>query len=193
MKKREICLSEKIKMLIFFKRGRTVLLAVSFILAISSAIAKKLLELPVDPIPLEIQTKQGTISYKVEIAFTQSQGVAGLMYRTDFPRGRAMLFRQHGSRELKDKQQFFMWMANTPLPLDMIFLNAEGIIVSIVERTSPFSTDIISSEVPATFALEVNAGEVSEKQIKKGQRVIHPAICGKCDGDKNDSGEYSFF
>lgn len=67
-----------------------------------------------------------------------------------------------------------MWMANTPLPLDMIFLNAEGIIVSIVERTSPFSTDIISSGVPATFALEVNAGEVSEKQIKRDNVLFIP-------------------
>ncbi|WP_034460235.1 DUF192 domain-containing protein [Bartonella koehlerae] len=171
-------------MLNFLKRWLTILLPVSFLLAVSLAIAKKPLELPVNSIPLEIQTKQGTISYKVEIAFTPSQAAAGLMYRTDFPRDRAMLFRQQGSRELKDKQQLFMWMANTSLPLDMIFLNDEGIIVSIVEKTSPFLTDIISSGAPATFALEVNAGEVSEKQIEKGQRVIHPAICGKCDSEK---------
>ncbi|WP_019221794.1 DUF192 domain-containing protein [Bartonella senegalensis] len=171
-------------MLIFLKRVGAVLLAVYFILAVNLAIAKKPLELPVDPIPLEIQTKQGIISYKVEIAFTQSQAAAGLMYRTDFPRNRAMLFRQQGNRGVKNKQQFFMWMANTSLPLDMIFLNAEGIIVSIVEKTSPFSTNTISSGVPATFALEVNAGEVSEKQIEKGQRVLHPAICGKCESDK---------
>ncbi|WP_317993285.1 DUF192 domain-containing protein [Bartonella gliris] len=171
-------------MLKFFRRWRIIALALSFIWGVTVAVAKKPLELPVHPIPLEIQTEQGTISYKVEIAFTPSQAKAGLMYRTDFPRDRAMLFRNHRSNELKDKQKFFMWMANTPLPLDMIFVNSEGIIVSIVERTSPFSTEAISSEVPATFALEVNAGEVAEKKIKKGQRVIHPALCGECKGNE---------
>ncbi|WP_455479909.1 DUF192 domain-containing protein [Bartonella sp. B23] len=163
-----------------FKRGCVVVLALFFMLEVGVAVAKNPVVIPVHPVPLEIQTKQGTISYNVEIAFTPSQSVAGLMYRTDFPRDRAMLFRN----QVKDKQEFVMWMANTPLPLDMIFLNADGVIVSIVEQTSPFSTDSISSGVPATFALEVNAGEVSEKKIQKGQRVIHPAICGKCEGDK---------
>ncbi|CAF26118.1 DUF192 domain-containing protein [Bartonella quintana] len=171
-------------MLKLFEKKRFVLLAVFFMLEVSLSLAKKPLELPIHPIPLEIQTNQGTVSYKVEIAFTLSQAAAGLMYRTDFPRDRAMLFRNQASNQLKDKQEFFMWMANTPLPLDIIFLNSEGIIVSIVEKTSPFSTDTISSGIPATFALEINAGEVSEKQIKKGQRVLHPALFGKYEGDK---------
>lgn len=174
----------EIKILNFFIRGCIIALALFFMWVLTLAVAKKPLELPVDLVPLKIQTEEGAIFYKVEIAFTPSQAKAGLMYRTDFPRDRAMLFRQQGSNELKDKQKFFMWMANTPLPLDMIFLNAEGIIVSIVEKTSPFSTDTISSEVPATFALEVNAGEVSEKKIQKGQRVIHPALCGECKGNE---------
>ncbi|GAA5094231.1 DUF192 domain-containing protein [Bartonella acomydis] len=166
-----------------FRRGIIIVLALFFILEISVTIAKKPMEIPVHPVPLEIQTKQGMISYKVEVAFTSSQAAAGLMYRTDFPRDRAMLFRNQVSNKVKDEQKMFMWMANTPLPLDMIFLNDQGIIVSIVEKTSPFSTDIISSRVPAAFAIEVNAGEVYEKKIKKGQRILHPAICGKCESD----------
>ncbi|WP_139413236.1 DUF192 domain-containing protein [Bartonella mastomydis] len=163
-----------------FKRGYIVLLAVFFMLEMRVVVAKEPMELPIHPIPLEIHTNQGTISYKVEIAFTPSQAAAGLMYRTDFPRDRAMLFKQQKSYQSGDEQKFFMWMANTPLPLDMIFLNSEGIIVSIIENTSPFSKKTISSGVPAAFALEINAGEVSEKQIQKGQRIIHPVICGKC-------------
>lgn len=166
-----------------FRRRHIIVLMLVSMVKINVALAKRPIEIPVHPIPLEIQTKQGMISYKVEIAFTPSQATAGLMYRTDFPRDRAMLFKQQGSEQLKYEQKFFLWMANTPLPLDMIFLNNEGIIVSIVEKTTPFSTDTISSEVPATFALEVNAGEVSQKQIKKGQRVIHPVICRKCESD----------
>ncbi|PIT70490.1 DUF192 domain-containing protein [Bartonella tribocorum] len=167
------------------KKGGIFSLAMLFMLKVSVVGAKKPIEIPVHPIPLEIQTKGGTVSYKVEIAFTPSQAAAGLMYRTDFPRDRAMLFKQPQSNQSENEQKFFMWMANTPLPLDMIFLNSEGIIVSIVENTSPFSTKTISSGVPAAFALEINAGEVYEKQIQKGQRVIHPVICGKC--TKNDS------
>ncbi|WP_273756151.1 DUF192 domain-containing protein [Bartonella sp. MM73XJBT] len=164
-----------------FGRGCIIVLMLFFMVKANIAVAKKPIEIPVHPIPLKIQTEQGVVSYEVEIAFTPSQASAGLMYRTDFARNRAMLFKQQGSE--KDKQKIFMWMANTPLPLDMIFLNAEGIIVSIVEKTTPFSTNTISSEVPAAFALEVNAGEVSEKQIKKGQRVLHPTLCGKCESD----------
>ncbi|WP_375616259.1 DUF192 domain-containing protein [Bartonella sp. AP58NXGY] len=163
-----------------FKKEHVVLLAILFMLNVHVVLAKKPIEIPVHPIPLEIHTKQGAIYYKVELAFTPSQAAAGLMYRTDFPRDRAMLFKQQKSYPSGDEQKFFMWMANTPLPLDMIFLNSEGIIVSIIENTSPFSTNTISSGVPAAFALEINAGEVSEKQIQKGQRVIHPVLCGKC-------------
>ncbi|WP_375687172.1 MULTISPECIES: DUF192 domain-containing protein [unclassified Bartonella] len=163
-----------------FKKEHVILLAILFMLNVHVVLAKKPIEIPVHPIPLEIHTKQGAIYYKVELAFTPSQAAAGLMYRTDFPRDRAMLFKQQKGYLSGDEQKFFMWMANTPLPLDMIFLNSEGIIVSIIENTSPFSTNTISSGVPAAFALEVNAGEVSEKQIQKGQRVIHPVLCGKC-------------
>ncbi|WP_246588265.1 DUF192 domain-containing protein [Bartonella raoultii] len=151
------------------------------------AVAQKPMELPIDPVPLKIQTKKGTFFYKVELAFTPSQAKAGLMYRTYFPRDYAMLFKQQANNGINDKKKMFMWMANTSLPLDMVFLNSEGVVVSIVENTSPFSTDTISSEVPASFVLEINAGEVSGKQIEKGQRVIHPTLCGECKESKNDS------
>ncbi|MCZ2328277.1 DUF192 domain-containing protein [Bartonella sp. F02] len=151
---------------------------------INLAVANSPVRIPVHPIPLQIKSQQNVFSYKVEIAFSSIHSMAGLMYRTDFPRNHAMLFRNMISDKSKNKYKIFMWMANTPLSLDMIFLDSEGIIVSIVENTIPFSTDIISSEVPAMFAIEVNAGEVSKKQIQIGQRVIHPVICGKCESDK---------
>lgn len=177
-------LSMKIKMLKFCRKGHIIAFVLFFMLGLNLVLAKKPIELPIDPIPLEIQTKKGTFFYKVELAFTPSQAKAGLMYRTNFPRDRAMLFRQQASDKVKNKQKMFMWMANTPLPLDIIFLNSEGVVVSIVENTSPFSTDAISSGVPADFALEINAGEVFEKQIQKGQRIIHPALCRKCRGSE---------
>lgn len=142
------------------------------------------MQLPVHPIPLEIQTEQGAVSYQVEIASSLAQTKAGLMYRTDFPRDRAMLFLNLLSSAEQDKKEILMWMANTLLPLDMIFLNAKGVIISIFENAVPFSKSMISSKIPATFVIEVNAGEIAEKHIQKGQRVIHPAICGKCEGNR---------
>ncbi|WP_332061072.1 DUF192 domain-containing protein [Bartonella sp. CB74] len=174
-------------MLEFFRREKIIQLVLFFMFETSSTIAQKSIEISVDPIPLEIQTEHDSVYYRVEIASTPSQLAAGLMYRTNFPRDRAMLFKDQFTNKLKDKREILMWMANTPLSLDMIFLNADGVIVSIVEKTIPFSTGTISSGVPATFVIEVNAGEVSEKKIQKGQRVIHPAICGECESNKNDS------
>lgn len=162
--------------LIFFCIG------VLFCIGIKVTMAKKPIQIPVDSTPLVINTKQGAFSYNVEIAFSQAQSSAGLMYRTHFPQNHAMLFKNSVNNTSENTQEMFMWMANTPLPLDMIFLNSEGIIVSIVENTRIFSEDIISSMVPADFAIELNAGEVADKNIQKGQRVIHPAICGKCKG-----------
>ncbi|WP_332065547.1 DUF192 domain-containing protein [Bartonella sp. CB189] len=169
----------------FNRKGIVVFLGLSFLLVAGIGLIKKPIKIPVHPVPLVIKTKRGAVIYKVELAFTALQSSTGLMYRTDFPRDRAVLFKNRVNDQ-KSEQEMFMWMANTPLPLDMIFLNAEGTIVSIVEKTEPFSTDIISSKVPATFVIEVNAGEVSEKQIQKGQRVIHSAICGECKSNKND-------
>ncbi|WP_336276921.1 DUF192 domain-containing protein [Bartonella sp. CB178] len=174
-------------MLKLSKKGKIVRLVLFFMLLCGVSTTEGPLSVLVHSVPLVIKTAQDEISYQVELAFTADKAEAGLMYRTDFPRDRAMLFKNQGSGHFGSEGEIFMWMANTPLSLDMIFLNAEGIIVSIVEKTVPFSTDIISSKVPAVFAIEVNAGEVSEKQIKKGRRVIHPAICGKCEGNKNDS------
>ncbi|MCL6230068.1 DUF192 domain-containing protein [Bartonella bilalgolemii] len=151
----------------------------------SMVIAGKPIEIPVDPAFLIINTKQNAIFYEVEIAFSETQASAGLMYRTHFPRNRAMLFKNFLGSIPEDKQKMFMWMAHTSLPLDIIFLNSKGVIVSIIENTLPFSKNIISSKVPAAFAIELNAGEVIDKKIQQGQCVIHPIIYEKCESNKS--------
>ena len=135
------------------------------------------MRLPVDPAPLVIITETGKISYDVEVAKTAEQNESGLMYRTDFPVNRAMLF------VFPEKRIVTMWMANTPLPLDMLFLDENGIIQSITENTIPYSTKIVSSHVFAAFTIELNAGDVQKNRIKIGNRVFHPAICGGCKVD----------
>ncbi|ALE03767.1 DUF192 domain-containing protein [Bartonella ancashensis] len=171
-------------MLRLFRKEKVSLLVLFFYIGgMGVAATQEPMKIPVDSVPLQIKTEQGVVSYEVEVAFSTDQSAAGLMYRTSFPKNRAMLFKNSINEEGDDTQKFYMWMANTYISLDMIFLNSEGIIVSIIEKTSPLSTNIISSEVAATFAIEINAGEVFDKQIQKGQRVIHPAICGKCESE----------
>lgn len=141
---------------------------------VGSAFAQQPMHFSVDSIPLVIKTSTGKVSYNVEIAKTPEQSEAGLMYRTDFPENRAMLF------IFPEKRIVTMWMANTPLPLDMVFLDEKGVIVSIASNTTPYSTKIVSSHVPAAFTIELNAGDVQKHNIEIGEKVIHPAICGKC-------------
>lgn len=144
---------------------------------VGRAYCEEPMRLPVDATQLVIITATGKVSYDVEVAKTPEQNEAGLMYRTDLPSDRAMLF------VFPEKQIVTMWMANTPLPLDMIFLDDRGVIVSITENTIPYSTKIVSSHVFAKFTIEVNAGEVQKNRIKIGDRVFHPAICGACKVD----------
>ncbi|AQX28032.1 MULTISPECIES: DUF192 domain-containing protein [unclassified Bartonella] len=108
------------------------------------------------------------------------------MYRTHFPRNRAMLFKNFLNNIPDGEQKMFMWIAHTFLALDIIFLDSKGGIVSIIENTLPFSKNIISSKVSAAFAIELNAGEVADKKIQKGQCVIHPVIYEKYEGNKYD-------
>ncbi|WP_438721527.1 DUF192 domain-containing protein [Bartonella rochalimae] len=169
----------------FLKRKQIIQFILFLCANISSAvIAGKPIEILTDPNFLIINTEQNAIFYEVEIAFLQTQASAGLMYRTDFPRNRAMLFKNFLGSMPEDKQEMFMWMSHTSLPLDIIFLNSKGVIVSIVENTLPFSKNIISSKVPAAFAIELNAGEVADKKIQQGQCVMHPVIYEKCESDK---------
>ena len=70
-------------------------------------------------------------------------------------------------------QKVMMWMKNTFLPLDMIFLRVDGTIAHIVENTTPRSLAIISSRFPVRFVLELNAGEVARTGMKPGQILKH--------------------
>jgi len=130
--------------------------------------------LPVDSTPLIIETGAGKTRFDVEIAISAQESSRGLMFRTDFPRHRAMLF-VFGQTYIPS-----MWMKNTPLPLDMLFVDEQGTIVSIFTHTQPFSETVISSPVPAAYVIEINAGEAEKRSIREGDRVIHPIICGNC-------------
>ena len=122
---------------------------------------------------LEIATKSGVHIFAVEMATTDDEKQKGLMYRRELADGKGMLF------DFSPEQQISMWMKNTYIPLDMIFIRADGRILRIAENTEPLSTRIISSGGLANGVLEVIAGTAQKYGIQPGDRVAHPLFNGQ--------------
>jgi uncharacterized membrane protein (UPF0127 family) len=105
--------------------------------------------------------------FNVEIARTPDQHRQGLMWRTKLAPDAGMLFIYGG------EQPVSMWMSNTLIPLDMLFIAGDGRIVRIAERAVPRSEEIISSGRPVTMALELNGGTAARLGLKPGDRVSY--------------------
>src|SRR5271170_3609034 len=123
--------------------------------------------------PLEIATKSGVKVFSVEMATTEEEKTTGLMYRKELAEGKGMLF------DFSPEQEVSMWMKNTYISLDMIFIRADGRILRIAENTEPLSTKIIPSRGQAKGVLEVIAGTAQKYGIAPGDRVGHPLFSGK--------------
>jgi len=117
---------------------------------------------------LEIVTANGVHSFAVELVANDADRAKGLMFRRELPEGRGMLF------DFQREQEVAMWMQNTYIPLDMIFINADGRIRRIAENTEPLSTVNIPSGGPVRGVLEVIGGTAKKFGIKAGDRVGHP-------------------
>ncbi|MGV3632710.1 MAG: DUF192 domain-containing protein [Pseudorhodoplanes sp.] len=117
---------------------------------------------------LEIVTKDGVHVFTVEMAKTDEERQKGLMFRKELPEGRGMLF------DFKPDQNVSMWMRNTYIPLDMLFINGDGTIRRIAENTEPLSEKTISSGGPVRGVLEVIGGTAKKLGIKAGDKVAHP-------------------
>ena len=114
---------------------------------------------------LTINTKFDNLSYRVEVADTRRLKSIGLMYRSSLPAGQGMLL-------LNEKpQRLNVWMKNTFIPLDIIYIGTDGRIVKIVENAQPESTAVMPSEGKVKAVLELNAGQVRQKEIAVGDRV----------------------
>jgi hypothetical protein len=123
--------------------------------------------------PLEIATKNGVQVFSVELATTEQEKETGLMYRKELADGKGMLF------DFSPEQEVSMWMKNTFISLDMIFIGKDGRILRIAENTEPFSTRIIPSNGPTRAVLEVPAGTAQKYGIRPGDRVAHPLFNSK--------------
>jgi uncharacterized membrane protein (UPF0127 family) len=122
--------------------------------------------------PLEIVTKTGVQVFSVEMATTEQEKETGLMYRKELADGKGMLF------DFTPEQEVSMWMKNTYVSLDMIFIRSDGTILRIAENTEPLSTKIIPSRGLAKGVLEVVAGTARKYGIEPGDRVGHPLFKG---------------
>lgn len=104
-------------------------------------------------------------SFKIAIAKTEEQKIYGLMNLNKLPKEYGMLF------PFKNSQIVMMWMKNTKIPLDMIFIDADNEVASIAENTKPNSLELISSQREVKYVLEVNAGTAKKLGIEVRQKV----------------------
>ena len=116
--------------------------------------------------PLQVVTRHGAFAFQVEIAATPRQQNVGLMFRPPMAANRGMLF------EFGSPQQVSFWMKNCPHPIDMLFIQADGTILSIA-NAQPNSETPIGSGGPITAVLEIRGGRAAEINAEPGDTVRH--------------------
>jgi uncharacterized membrane protein (UPF0127 family) len=132
------------------------------------SLAVQAAEEPAFPVsPLTIETGRGRFQLMVEMAETPSTWRQGLQKRRHLAPDAGMLFNYHQPRPVS------MWMKDTLISLDMIFIDERGLVVNIVENTQPLSLATISSEGPVQAVLELNAGTAAKLGLKRGDRIVH--------------------
>jgi uncharacterized protein len=114
---------------------------------------------------VEIISKSGVHPFSVELATSGAEWERGLMYRKELPEGRGMLF------DFEREAPVSFWMHNTYIPLDMIFIRADGSILRIAEDAEPLSDRLIPSGGPVRAVLEVIGGTARKLGIAPGDRV----------------------
>ncbi|WP_250954224.1 DUF192 domain-containing protein [Rhizobium sp. CG5] len=135
-----------------------------FLLLPSFALAQAL---QFDTGQLTILTASGSRhAFTVERAITPAEREVGLMHRTELGADRGMLF------DFGTPRTVMMWMKNTPLPLDMLFIDDTGLVIRVESRTTPFSENIIASGGVVRFVLEINGGRAEALGIAAGDQVV---------------------
>ena len=147
-------------------RLRPLLLPLLLLLATTAAASAQLQRFPTAE--LTIVTAHGRHRFNVELASTPEQMTQGLMFRQSLAPDAGMLF------DFKAPSPVSMWMKNTFIPLDMLFIDAQGRILNIAQRTVPGSLEPINAAGPARAVLELNGGTAARLGIRSGDRVLFP-------------------
>ena len=116
---------------------------------------------------LSIQSEDKSHEFSVEIADTREEQARGLMFRNVIAPTEGMLF-EFGGEEIRS-----IWMKNTSVFLDVLFVRADGRILKIEHSAKPYSLRSMTSEAPVAAVLEIAGGQASERGIKPGDRVQH--------------------
>ena len=116
---------------------------------------------------LKLITAQGTHTIDVEVTETPAEKAQGLMFRTRLADTGGMLFFYDTPQEIT------MWMRNTYITLDMVFIRADGVVHRIEARTEPLSENIVASKGDVTACLELAGGAAERLGLKPGDKVEH--------------------
>jgi len=119
-------------------------------------------------VPLTIHSTTGDHRFTVEVAATPGQQETGLMFRRSLAGDRGMIF------PYDPPQDVAFWMKNTLIPLDMVFIRADGTIARIAANTVPESLEPVPSGEPVAAVLEIRGGRAAELGIREGDRVDCP-------------------
>ncbi|HSH69052.1 MAG TPA: DUF192 domain-containing protein [Deferrisomatales bacterium] len=151
-------------------------LAAALLLAAATTSAAQFRSAQAVAFPREVLQITGTDGaahpFTVEVARSPAQRARGLMFRTQLDPAEGMLFLYPSPQRAR------MWMKDTPLSLDMLFLAPDGRVLEIAARTEPLSLTTISSADPVLGVLELRGGRCAELGIAPGARVLHPAFAG---------------
>ena len=117
-----------------------------------------------------LHTATGDFAFSVEVVDTAESRAKGLMYRTELAKDAGMLF------DFKQEQPVAFWMQNTLIPLDMVFVAADGTVKSVHVNARPMDTTSIPSGAPVQFVLEIPGGRSTEIGLKAGDTMEHPRV-----------------
>jgi uncharacterized membrane protein (UPF0127 family) len=138
------------------------------IAAAPASLAQELQTFPTGELTIESAT--GAHRFTIEIATTPAQMEQGLMFRRNLAPDAGMLF------VFNTPSRATMWMKNTFIPLDMLYIDPQGHIINIAERRVPESLDTTDATTPARAVLELNGGTASRLGIRPGDRVLSPML-----------------
>ncbi len=142
---------------------RKILLALVALLFAGAVHAQEMMRVE----PLTIVTQSTSAMFSAEIADTDVLRERGLMFRQRMPQDQAMLF------DFGEPKPAAMWMKNTYMSLDMVFVRQDGTIAAIAENTVPKSLDTISVQEPVRGVIELAAGTAKRVGIRKGDKVLN--------------------
>jgi len=117
-----------------------------------------------------LHTSTGDYTFNVEVVDTNETRAKGLMFRQELAKDAGMLF------DFLSERNTSFWMQNTFIPLDMVFIAADGTVKTIHVNARPLDTTPISSEVPVQFVLEIPGGRSQEIGLKVGDKFEHDRV-----------------